>query len=49
MDREIKTWLYDILKAIEEIEQFLPPGQRLFEVYRNDLKTKRAVDRNLLK
>lgn len=47
MDREIKTWLYDILNAIEEIEQFLPQGQRIFEVYKDDLKTKRAVERNL--
>ncbi|MBA4411374.1 MAG: DUF86 domain-containing protein [Bacteroidota bacterium] len=47
MDREIKTWLFDILNAIEEIEQFLPQGQRLFEVYKDDLKTKRAVERNL--
>ena len=47
MDREIKTWLFDILNAIEEIEQFLPQGNRLFEVYKNDLKTKRAVERNL--
>jgi uncharacterized protein with HEPN domain len=47
MDREIKTWLFDILTAIEEIEQFLPQGNRLFETYKNDLKTKRAVERNL--
>jgi uncharacterized protein with HEPN domain len=47
MDKEIKTWLYDILNAIEEIEQFLPAGKRLFEIYKNDLKTKRAVERNL--
>ena len=47
MDREIKTWLYDILNAIEEIEQFLPQDQRIFEVYKDDLKTKRAVERNL--
>jgi len=47
MDREIKTWLFDIMKGIEEIEQFLPQGQRVFEEYRNDLKTKRAVERNL--
>jgi len=47
MDREIKTWLYDILNAIDEIEQFLPQGQRIFEVYKDDLKTKRAVERNL--
>jgi len=47
MDREIKTWLFDIMSAIEEIEQFLPQGQRLFEEYKSDLKTKRAVERNL--
>ena len=47
MDREIKTWLFDIMNAIEEIEQFLPQGQRLFEEYKRDLKTKRAVERNL--
>ena len=47
MDREIKTWLFDILNSIEEIEQFLPQGNRLFETYKNDLKTKRAVERNL--
>jgi uncharacterized protein with HEPN domain len=47
MDREIKTWLYDILRAIGEIEQFIPMGNRVFEIYKNDLKTKRAVERNL--
>ena len=34
------------LKFNREIEQFLPPGKRLFDVYKNDLKTKRAVERN---
>ncbi len=47
MDREINTWLFDIQKAIEEIEEFLPQGQRIFENYKDDLKTKRAVERNL--
>jgi uncharacterized protein with HEPN domain len=47
MDREIKAWLFDIMNSIEEIEQFLPQGQRLFEAYKKDLKTKRAVERNL--
>jgi len=47
MDKEIKTWLFDIVKAIEEIEQFIPTGQKIFEEYKNDLKTKRAVERNL--
>lgn len=47
MDREIKTWLFDIMNAIVEIEQFIPAGKRLFDEYKNDLKTKRAVERNL--
>jgi uncharacterized protein with HEPN domain len=47
MDREIKTWLFDIKNAIEEVELFLPEGQRLFENYKSDLKTKRAIERNL--
>ncbi len=47
MDREIKAWLFDIQNSIEEIEMFLPEGQRVFENYQNDLKTKRAIERNL--
>jgi uncharacterized protein with HEPN domain len=47
MDREINTWLYDILNSIEEIESFLPEGQRIFEEYRKEIKTKRAIERNL--
>ena len=47
MDREIKSWLFDISNSIDEIEQFLPVGKRVFEYYKNDLKTKRAVERNL--
>jgi uncharacterized protein with HEPN domain len=47
MDREIKSFLYDIKNAIEEIEQFLPEGQKVFESYKCDFKTKRAIERNL--
>ena len=47
MDREIKSWLFDILNAIEEIEQFFPTGNKVFEDYQKDIKTKRAVERNL--
>ena len=32
MDREIKTWLFDIQKAIEEIEEFLPQGQEFLRI-----------------
>ncbi len=47
MDDKIKTWLFDINTAIEEIESFFEGGHRLFENYREDTKTKRAVERNL--
>ena len=41
---EIKTWLYAILNAIHEIENFAPKG---FIEYRNELKTRRAIERNI--
>ena len=47
MDDEIKTWLFDIKMAIIEIESFFEEGMKLFENYRQDIKTKRAVERNL--
>jgi uncharacterized protein with HEPN domain len=47
MDIEIKTWLYDILNAIIEIESFLSDTPKDFIAYQNDLKTRRAVERNV--
>ena len=47
MDIEIKTWLYDILNAINEIESFFAEGNNDFSVYQNDIRTKRAVERNI--
>ncbi|WP_317044274.1 HepT-like ribonuclease domain-containing protein [Flavobacterium davisii] len=47
MDNQIKTWLYDILNAINEIESFFIDTPKFFEVYQNDLRTKRAVERNI--
>jgi uncharacterized protein with HEPN domain len=46
MDIRIKTWLYDIQQSIEEIFMFLG-DQRNFNSYKADLKTKKAVERNL--
>lgn len=46
MQDEIKTWLYDVLTAIEEIELFVCEMDG-FTDYQADLKTKRAVERNL--
>jgi len=47
METEIKVWLYDILNAIVEIENFFIEIPMDFEVYQADLRTKRAVERNL--
>jgi len=47
MDNEIKTWLYDILSSINEIESYFVDTPKMFEIYQNDLRTKRAVERNI--
>jgi uncharacterized protein with HEPN domain len=47
MDNEIKTWLYDILNAIMEIESFFNDTSKEFVKYQNDIRTKRAVERNI--
>ena len=46
MEDEIKTWLADIKQAIIEINEFLP-DQKNFYRFKNDLKTKRAIERNV--
>jgi len=46
MELEIKTWLQDINRSIEEIYSFLPEQRDFFE-FQKDLKTKKAVERNL--
>ncbi|TCZ65192.1 HepT-like ribonuclease domain-containing protein [Flaviaesturariibacter aridisoli] len=46
MQLELKTWAYDILTAIHEVELFLEDVPE-FSVYQGDLKTKRAIERNL--
>ena len=40
-------WLYDIQNAIIEIESFFDEKGKFLDHYRTDLKTKRAVERNL--
>lgn len=47
MNIEIKAWLFDILKAIEEIESFFTDVPKDFLQYQHNLKTKRAVERNI--
>jgi uncharacterized protein with HEPN domain len=46
MENEIRTWLEDIKQAIDEIEEFLPKRRDFFE-FKNDLKTRKAVERNI--
>jgi uncharacterized protein with HEPN domain len=43
---EIKAYLQDISQAIREIWSFLPDKRNFFE-FQNDLKTRKAVERNI--
>ncbi|MBY0245316.1 MAG: DUF86 domain-containing protein [Sphingobacteriaceae bacterium] len=47
MDNSLKTWLYDILSSINEIESYFIETPKMFEIYQNDLRTKRAIERNI--
>jgi len=47
MDADVKTWLYDVLTAITEIESFFADNTKEFGKFRSDLRTKRAVERNI--
>ena len=47
MDIEIKVWLFDILNAITEIDSFFANSPKEFTKYQGDIKTKRAVERNI--
>jgi len=46
MENEVKTWLNDIEQAISEIKSFISK-EISFENFQNDLKTRRAVERNI--
>ena len=47
MNNEIKSRFYDILNAIMEIESFFSDMPKEFTSYQNDLRTRRAVERNI--
>lgn len=47
MDNKINTWLFDILNSIEEIESFFENKPLNFLEFQKDIKTKRAVERNI--
>jgi uncharacterized protein with HEPN domain len=41
------TWLYDILQSINEIDSYYTNRPKIFEEYVSDIKTKRAIERDL--
>ncbi|HYK76428.1 MAG TPA: HepT-like ribonuclease domain-containing protein [Daejeonella sp.] len=47
MDNNLKLWLYNILNAILEIENFFDDQSKDFAKYQTDLRMKRAVKRNM--
>jgi len=47
MDNEIKTWLFDILQSINEIESYYENKPKIYKEYLSDIRTKRAIERNL--
>lgn len=46
MEDEIKALLADIILSIQEIQQFLPERKDFYE-FQKDLKTQRAIERNI--
>ncbi len=44
--KRVNAWLEDILKSIDEIYSFLPEKKDFFE-YQRDIKTKKAVEKNI--
>lgn len=47
MDNDIRTWLFDVLESINEIDSYYDIRSGSFKEYVSDLKTKRAVERNI--
>lgn len=43
---DIKAYLTDIKQAIQEINEFLP-AERNYIAFQNDLKTRKAIERNI--
>lgn len=47
MNKKHQKWLYDINISIQEIEGFLEENGKIFEIYKNNLLLKKAIERNL--
>jgi uncharacterized protein with HEPN domain len=46
MENYLKTWLFDIRNSIQEINSYFPETKQ-FELYVKDVRTRRAVERNI--
>lgn len=46
MEKAVRVWLEDIKQSIDEIEGFLPQKRDFFE-FKKDLKTRKAIERNI--
>ena len=46
MESNLKLWLADVKRSITEIYDFLP-AEKNFLLFQKDLKTRKAVERNL--
>lgn len=42
MDDTIRTWPYNILSSINEIESYFIETPKMFKIYQNDLRTKKS-------
>ena len=47
MANRIQAYLSDILQSISEIESYFDGKPKLFQEYISDIRTKRAVERNI--
>lgn len=47
MDDRIRAWLYEILKAIQEIETYFEEHEKNLQHFTGQIIKKRAVERNL--
>lgn len=47
MDKDIQVWLFDILQSIHEIESYYCNKPKDFNEFVADIKTKRAIERDL--
>ena len=47
MNEKVLKCLYDIKMAIDEVDSFFVSKEKSFQEYKNDLKLRRAIERNL--